>query len=151
MIPDLLHRKSRVFTAISALVLLALTGACGPELTEPASTDITGRWTSQNAVGPISEISMDLSQQSDGAVHGQWVGKSSVPNAVCPPDLGSNPTNVVTGSSTVLELHLSLLGAGDFDGQVTENILTGSFVSCEKVYPITFSRVQPAPGALTGS
>ena len=120
--------------------------ACGPELTEPASTNVTGRWTSDDMIGPLSEMVMDLGQGTDGVVDGQWSGVSSTANPECPPELGLAPTGSVTGSNTVLELKLALLGAGDFNGQVRdETTLAGSFTSCGLIYSMTFIRVGIAP------
>lgn len=128
----------------AAIFVSAMT-SCGPEITEPASTNITGRWTSNDVIGPLSDISMDIVQGPDGSVQGQWTGISSSPNPVCPPDLGLAPTGPVSGANTVLVLQLSLLGAGDFEGQVRdENTLRGSFTSCG-LHSMTFVRVGFAP------
>lgn len=127
-------------------LLFSAAVSCGPELTDPASTNITGRWTSSGAIGPLSDISMNLAQETDGSVSGQWSGIGSPPNPVCPPGLGSAPVGTVSGSNTVLEVRLSLLGAGVFAGQVgDDDTLRGSFIACEIPYPVTFSRESPAP------
>ena len=129
-----------------AVVLLSAVISCGPEITEPASTNITGRWTSSDVIGPLSNISLEVVQASDGSVQGQWAGVSSSPNPPCPPELGSAPTGPLNGLNTVLALQLSLLGIGNFDGQVRdESTLRGSFTSCGLIYPMTFTRVIVAP------
>jgi hypothetical protein len=64
----------------------------------------------------------------------------------CPPQLGLNPTNTISGTNTVVEVELELLGVGEFEGQaLSDNTLQGSFVSCGNVYPIKFSLASLAP------
>ncbi len=132
---------------ISAVLCLAVVSAalvgCGPELTQPSSTSVSGHWTSLNQIGPLSNLSLNITQQSGGVVGGSWAGKSFPPDAVCPPNLGASPTGGVSGTNTVVEVHLSLVGAGDFDGQLIDaKNLKGSFSSCGTTYPINFSLVQ---------
>jgi hypothetical protein len=126
-------------------VIIGILG-CGPELNEPSSVNIGGRWTSTDKVGPLSGFVIDLTQASNGTVSGQWTAQVSPPNPACPPGLGSNPTGPVSGANTVLEVSLSLLGAGDFDGQLTDShSVTGTFVSCGIGYAVTFSLAGPVP------
>jgi hypothetical protein len=88
---------------------------------------------------------VDITQQPDGTLNGEWTGKAFPPDAACPPGLGSNPTGPVNGSNTILEVQFSLLGAGDFQGQVLDSkTLKGSFESCGS-YEIMFSLVGPVP------
>jgi hypothetical protein len=97
-------------------------------------------------VGPLSGLVVDLTQAANGTLSGQWSAQVSPPNPACPPGLGSNPTGSVSGSNTVLEVRLSLLGAGDFDGQLIDShTLSGAFVSCESGYAVTFSLAGPVP------
>jgi hypothetical protein len=130
------------------LLLLVITVAdgCGPSLTQPSSVNITGRWATTDAIGPLSDVEMSVTQLPDGTVSGQWSAIMFPPNAPCPPGLGTNPMGPVNGTNTVLAVRLSLLGAGDFDGQAIDGkTLQGSFVSCSSVYPIVFSFVGPLP------
>lgn len=123
-------------------LLLAATSSCGPELTQPASANITGRWTSTDVIGPLSQLTMDVTQAANGTVQGQWAGTFYPPDAPCPPNLKPAASGAVDGANTVVELHLALLGAGDFDGQVPDDkTLSGSFVSCGIAYPFNFTRV----------
>jgi hypothetical protein len=127
--------------------LLATVVNCGPPLTDPASTSAAGRWHSSNRVGPLSEITLDLAQQSDGVVNGQWSAILLVPNPACPPGLGAGATNGgITGTNTVLEIRLDLNGIGEFEGQLYGAELRGSILSCSSVTPITFSLVGSVPG-----
>ena len=128
-----------------------LVASCGPELTRPAEINLTGAWSTTATIPPITNIQMRLNQSADGTVNGDWSGKSSIANPRCPPDLGLNPANIVTGKNTVLEVSFELLGAGEFEGQVIDsNTIRGSFVSCQRVYAVTFLRSVGVALAATG-
>jgi hypothetical protein len=128
-----------------SLLVIAVINACGPSLTQPSSLDIGGRWATTDAIGPLSDVEMSITQRPDGTVSGQWSAKMFPENAPCPPGLGANPTGPVNGTNTVLAVRLSLLGAGDFDGQAIDSrTLKGSFVSCS-TSAIVFSFVGPLP------
>jgi hypothetical protein len=128
------------------LLVLAAFESCGPPLTEPSSLDISGRWATNDAIGPLADVEMSITQLPDGTVSGQWSARLAVPNAACPPDLGANPMGPVNGSNTVLKARLTLLGAGDFDGQITDSgTMKGSFTSCSNIHAIVFSFVGPLP------
>jgi len=127
-------------------LVLALIAGCGPPLSEPSSTNISGRWLSSNRIGRVSDIVMDLTQRPDGTVEGTWTAKSNPATVDCPPGLGANPTGPVSGRNTVLEVNLSVVGVGDFHGQALEgNALKGNFVSCD-IYPAAFTLLGPIPG-----
>jgi hypothetical protein len=129
-----------------SLLLVAAIVACGPSLTQPSSRDISGRWASIDTFGPLSSLELSITQQPDGTVSGQWSGRVFPENAPCPPNLGANPTGPVNGTNTVLEVRLTLLGAGDFDGQAIDSeTLKGSMVSCGSTYPVVWSFVGPLP------
>jgi hypothetical protein len=128
-----------------SLIVIAVIANCGPPLTQPSSQDISGRWVTTDVIGPLSDVEMNITQRPDGTVSGQWSAKVLPTNAPCPPGLGANPTGPVNGTNTVLEVRLSLLGAGDFDGQaIAGQTLKGSFVSCS-TYAVVFSFVGPLP------
>jgi hypothetical protein len=128
------------------LLVIAAVASCGPPLTEPSSLNISGRWATTDAIGPVSDAEMSITQRPDGTVSGQWSAKVFPDTASCPPDLGTNPTGPVNGANTVLEVRLSLLGVGDFDGQAIDGkTLEGSFISCGNSYTIVFSLVGPLP------
>ena len=127
--------------------LLAILVTCGPPLTEPSSHNISGQWISSDRIGPIYDISMDISQTPAGDVSGKWAGKASPSNAACPGGLGTNPTGPVSGTNKALGLNLAVVGAGDFQGQViSPTALRGSVYSCGVFYPIAFSAVIAANG-----
>ena len=129
-----------------SLLVIGVVGSCGPPLTQPSSQNISGRWTATEAIGPLSVVDMALTQRPDGTVSGQWSGRVFPANPLCPPELGTTPTGSVSGTNTVLEVRLSLVGVGDFSGQaVDDNTLEGSFVSCSILYAVVFSFVGPLP------
>src|SRR4051812_27164717 len=101
-------------------LVIAVTSGCGPSLTQPSQVNITGRWAARDSIGPLIHVQMDITQKPDGTVTGQWTGDVSPPNPVCPPGLGSSALGPVSGTNTVLEVHLSLLGAGEFEGQAID-------------------------------
>jgi len=129
---------------VAAVVLVA---SCGPPLSEPSSDIITGRWQSPNQIGSLSSIVLDMTQSADGAVTGRWSANVFPPNPACPPGLGSGPAGgAISGTHTVLELRMELVGAGNFAGQaIDDSNLNGSFTSCSGAYPMTFVRVSAAP------
>jgi len=142
---DLHKREFSVW--IRRLTLIVLSTSCGPALTEPASLNISGRWSTSDEIGHVTQLQMDLAESPDWSVQGQWSARLVPPDATCPPSLGPTPTGPVTGSNTVLALNLSILGTGDFQGQaVDDKTLRGSVRSCEVFYRVTFTLVGPVPG-----
>src|SRR2546423_8889710 len=128
---------------MAGLLVAALVN-CGPPLTDASSTSITGHWVSTDQAGPLSNLRMDITQQADGSINGQWTATIFPPFPLCPPGLGANPSGPVNGTNTVLEVRLALLGAGDFQGQVEgTSTLRGSLLSCTNPYPLTFGLTAP--------
>lgn len=139
-----LKRTNLGWVRCVSLMIMA-TASCGPPLTEPSSQDISGRWMTSNSIGALFDVEVTVSQQPDGTLSGQWSGRAAPPYPPCPPDLGPSPSGPVNGTNTVLAVRLSLLGAGDFDGQAIDGrTLKGSLLSCGTAYAVTFSLVDPA-------
>jgi len=125
---------------------LAMSVACGPSLSEPADTNVSGDWRSTDIVPQLSEMSISIVQHEDGSITGQWSGKLSGPATSCP-NLGPNPTGPVSGANTVLGVHFSLVGEGEFQGQLLNlDSMRGSFQSCGSDFLITFSRIATLAG-----
>ena len=129
-----------------SLLLCLWCAACGPSLNEPSSANVTGHWTSNDHVGPVFDIVMDISQHSDGSVSGSWSSLVSPPHPDCPPDISDKANGPVDGTNTVLGILISLRGVGDFQGQVDGSRISGSLFSCGIFYPMNFSLVAPLPG-----
>jgi hypothetical protein len=139
--------RQRISRVVQVCLLLAMIPSCGPELSEPNQLDISGRWTSTDAVGTVSNISLAITQNSDGTVGGNWSARFFPPDAACPPGLKPASTGPVNGTNTVLDVRLAILGVGDFSGQLIDRqTLKGSLLSCSVVYRVTFSLAGPIPG-----
>jgi hypothetical protein len=131
----------RVLLRAAPLVCFAI--ACGPELDEPSSRNISGHWISSDRAGSLSGLSLDITQQPDGTLVGRWSGVFAI-GAQCPPGLGSNPTGPLNGANTSLSVRFSMLGAGDFEGQAVDaNTLRGGLISCGSSYAVAFSAAAP--------
>jgi hypothetical protein len=138
-VSDIRFWHVKFHATLAGLLLFPLTGACGPELDEPSSRNITGHWVASAPVGALSAIEVDVTQQPTGKLTGDWSGKFAT-SATCPPGLGSDPTGPVNGTNTSLLVRFSLLGAGDFEGQAIDSeTLRGGLFSCGHVYPIEFT------------
>lgn len=111
---------ARRWATTAAIVTAA--AACGPELTTPSDTDISGTWTSADTAGKVTDFVLRLSQAGDGAISGSWSGRGIEENGACPSDLGCAPANGVTGSNTVFQVHIDLVGLGAFTGQIESDV-----------------------------
>lgn len=126
------------------MLVLGLLVGCGPELTTPASSDISGSWFSSDVARGVTDFRLELSQASDGAITGSWSGRGVVVNGACPAEFGCAPANAVIGSNTVFQVHIDLLGAGAFSGQVEDaNRFRGHLAGAG----LTFQRVPVVQGA----
>jgi hypothetical protein len=120
--------------------------ACGPPLTTPSSLNLTGRWTSTDHIGPVFNLEIIISQTPDGMITGTWNSDVAPPHPPCPPDVSDRGVGTVDGTHTVVGVQFSLKGAGDFQGQATDNsTMRGSIQSCGYDYAVTFSLAGPAP------
>lgn len=127
---------------IFGIACVSVAFACGPELTDPADSNVTGAWTSPDTVGGIYNIRLDLTQEASGGVSGSWSGLGVQVDGQCPADVGCTPANDVTGSNTVLQLHLEVLGAGTFTGQViAADAFRGNLARGGSNYSIRFTRL----------
>lgn len=128
---------------VAAAIVTAAT-ACGPELTTPSDTNITGAWASSDTAVGVTDFLLELSQASDGAITGTWSGRGVVVNGACATDLGCSPSNGVKGSNTVFQVHVDLLGAGAFTGQIeTDSRIRGHLAGSQ----LRFNRVGIIQGA----
>jgi hypothetical protein len=135
------HRANVSTIVLGAFVALAVIGACGPELDAPSSLNLSGHWVSNDNAGALSAIQFDILQNAKGILTGNWSGKFAADLADCPPGIGADPTGPIDGSNTTLLVQFSLLGAGDFDGQVVDkDTVRGALLSCDVNYPMEFRR-----------
>jgi hypothetical protein len=139
--------STKVMGGIRPLVLVVVIAVCGPPLTQPSSQNLTGRWTSADHIGPVFNLEMIIRQNSDGTIVGTWSSHVAPVNPACPPGLGDTvAAGIVSGTNTVLEVRLAVLGAGDFQGQaIDSSTIRGGFQSCGNDYVVKWSLAGPAP------
>ena len=138
--------STKVLGWVRPWALVVVLTACGPPLTQPSSLDLTGSWTSADHIGPVFNLEMVIRQNPDGTIVGTWASDVSPPHPACPPDLSARSVGTVSGTNTVIGVNLSLLGVGDFQGQVIGSAtMRGSFLSCGNTYVVTWSLAGPAP------
>lgn len=102
-------------------MLLAASASCGPELTTPGDTKVTGTWFTADTARGITDVRLDLQQEADGAISGSWSARGVETDGVCGTELGCAPTNSVTGSNTVFRIHIELKGVASFTGQLQDD------------------------------
>ena len=138
--------STKTMSWLRACALAVVVSACGPALSEPSPVNLTGRWTSVDHLGALSNLEVIINQTPDGALAGTWSSDVSPPHPPCPPDVSDRGTGTIGGSNTVVAVQFALLGAGDFQGQVIDGTqMRGSLTSCGGIYAISFSRAGPVP------
>ena len=128
--------------------LLVGSASCGPELTSPGSTDLTGPWQSPGPAAGLTAITMVLTQSADGSLSGTYHATGSPGTQFCPATGPCLISGTLSGSNTVLQVFFELKDAGQFSGQVIDaGTLKGTMVRIGAVGPIVFTRVVTATGA----
>lgn len=133
---------------VLALLVFGLVSACGPELTEPSSKDISGTWLSPDTAAGATNFRLQLSQADDGEIAGTWVATGVATNGACPPLLGCSPSNSVAGSNTVFQVFLDFVGLGLFSGQVEPDGRIRGSLEGER---ISFTRAATGSGSANGA
>lgn len=128
----------------AAAMLIMAAAACGPELTTPSSSDVSGTWTSSDTAAGVTNFALVLSQASDGTLTGSWSGRALAVNGACPAALGCAPTNNIVGSNTVFQVHIDLIGLGAFTGQIQSDVRFRGHLAGGA---LTFNRAAVALGA----
>lgn len=125
--------KSCVIAMAGGLLL----SSCAPEPTDPATTDISGVWTSDAHIFALSQIKLTLTQEPAGIVSGGWSAKSDGNSGGCAEPCDA--FGLLIGRNTVSQVELELLGAGKFEGTLMEpNRLRGILAVGTGYAPITF-------------
>jgi hypothetical protein len=101
--------------AVGALAL----ASCGPSLTTPSSTDISGTWVSPGPAAGMTNMSITLTQAPDGSLTGTYTAIGTVPLQFCPATGPCAITSTVSGLNSVLQVFFYMKDAGTFTGQVT--------------------------------
>ena len=123
--------------ALGALVF----GSCGPSLTTPSSTSITGIWTSPGPAAGMTNISLTLTQAADGSLTGTYTAIGTAPLQFCPPTGPCAIASTVAGANTVLQVSFDMKDAGAFTGQVlAPGIIKGALSRINANDPVQFTR-----------
>jgi hypothetical protein len=115
--------------------------SCGPELTTPASTDISGVWVSPGPAAGMTNMSVTLAQAPDGSITGTYTVIGTPGLQFCPGTGTCAISGTVTGSNSVLQVFFSLSDAGDFTGQlIGGNELRGAMSRTGSTGAVQFTR-----------
>ncbi len=126
--------------AMLALGALAL-GSCGPELTTPSSTDLSGTWVSPGPAAGMTDMSVTLSQTADGSLTGTYTATGTVPLQFCPATGPCRISSTVEGVNTVLQVTFYMKDAGTFTGQViTPGTISGAMSRISATQAVQFTR-----------
>ena len=124
---------------------MLLVGACAPEPTTPADTDLGGVWTSNARLFTLSQFRMNLIQEPEGIVSGGWTARGEGGGGGCAPEIPCNASGIIIGRNTVAHVELELLGAGKFEGGLVEpDKMRGIFAIVTNYDTITFVRTTSA-------
>ena len=129
--------RTAAFIALPALLAVS---SCGPELTTPGDTDVSGTWFAAGPAAGMTNITMVLQQASDGHVTGTFTATGTQGQQVCPTTELCTLSSTINGANTVLQVNLELKNAGTFTGQVTTpSTLSGTMTRSERTL-VEFSR-----------
>jgi hypothetical protein len=115
--------------------------SCGPPLTTPSSTDISGTWVSPGPAAGMTNMSITLTQAADGSLTGTYTAIGTPPLQFCPATPPCAITSTVSGINTVLQVFFYMKDAGTFTGQVTgPGIMKGAMARLNVTEPVQFTR-----------
>jgi hypothetical protein len=127
--------------SIAAFALILLGLGCGPEPTDPATTNLAGTWKSNAHLFTMSNIRLEMIQEPQGIVSGMWYADGDGGFGGCLPDTPCKTSGHLIGRNTVSQIELQLLGIGKFEGVLREgDTLRGIFAVLETYDTITFNR-----------
>ena len=130
----------RPFAVAFLAVCIGLSG-CGPELTTPGKTDLSGTWFASGPAAGLTSVYVTITQASDGSISGVFTADGSPSLQFCPPTPICTIGGTATGSNTVLQVFIELQDAGLFTGQVISvNTMRGAMSRGSAVQPVEFTR-----------
>jgi hypothetical protein len=132
-------RKRRALLVVLAICAIG----CGPELTTPGSTNVSGTWTAPGPAAGLTDVSISLNQASDGSITGTYTATGRLPTQFCP-TVGQpcQISGTLSGTNSVLEVYFELKDAGQFSGQVfSGSKLKGSMARLNQIGQLEFTRV----------
>jgi hypothetical protein len=126
-------------------IALLVFSACGPELTEPADTDVTGTWVAAGPAAGLSNLTVRLIQTESGAISGTYEGIGTEGPQFCPPTPPCITAGPLLGSNTVLQVFIELENAWKNTRQIVGGqTLKGAMERTGLLGPIEFVRVPNA-------
>ena len=133
--------KKRILRTLLAAATVASTGSgCGPPLTEPASSNVSGTWFAAGNSAGLSDVTVTLTQGTDGSISGNYsltFNPGGPPS--CPTSSPCAFSSTVTGANTAFQVFFELKDAGKFTGQlVTPTELKGAMNRGTRTQPVTF-------------
>ena len=124
------------------VLFLVVGAACGPELTTPAESDVTGTWFAAGPAAGLSDITVVLSQTEDGVVRGTYTATGTPELQFCPSTGPCSISGDLNGSNTVLQVFFYMTDAGTFGGQLEgPGSLKGAMSRISETSPVEFVRV----------
>ncbi|HJP58473.1 MAG TPA: hypothetical protein VJ865_00675 [Gemmatimonadaceae bacterium] len=131
------QRQSRAFVIVA--ILCAATVGCGPPLTDPAGTDVTGTWFAAGPASGLTNVTVILTQKPDGSISGTYTAIGTPNLQFCLPTGPCTISGTVSGSNTVLQVFFELKDAGKFTGQLVEPTeLKGAMSRVSTTQPVSF-------------
>jgi hypothetical protein len=136
------NKRSRLGLGLTAVLVacINITG-CGPALTTPGTTDVSGTWFAAGPAAGMSDITMVLTQTGDGHISGTFTATGTQGEQVCPATGVCSLSSKIDGLNTVLQISLNLIGAGSFTGQMTTTTELRGAIRQTDISPVSFERV----------
>jgi hypothetical protein len=135
--------KSQISRAIgiAALAGAIATVSCGPELTAPASTDVSGTWFAAGPAAGLTNVTMTLIQNSDGTISGTYTATGTPNLQFCPATGPCAISGTISGVNSVFQVFFELRDAGQFTGQLIDgSTLKGAMNRIDSTEPIQFAK-----------
>jgi hypothetical protein len=143
-----MKRYSNITRIYRTLLLIMPVIACAPEPTTPSDEDLGGVWTANAHLYTLSNFRMEILQEPEGIVSGDWFATRDGSAGGCPLAAPCDATGELIGRNTVSQVEIELIGAGRFEGVLIEtNRLRGIFAVGESYDTITFNRTGTAVSA----
>lgn len=132
--------RARIFACLAIMSCVAATD-CGPELTDPADTDVSGAWFAAGPAAGMTDINVQLTQSPDGSISGTYTAVGTPGLQFCPATGVCSISSTVSGSNSVLQVFFELKDAGQFSGQlISATELKGAMSRISSTQPIQFTR-----------
>ena len=128
-------------TTGALLITCMLLSGCGPELTTPGKTNISGTWYSAGPSAGMTSIYVTITQASDGSISGVFTADGTTGLQFCPLTPTCTIGGPVSGSNTVLQVFLDLNNGGLFTGQVMDmHTMKGAMSRGGALDPVVLTR-----------